>query len=223
MFEVLLAIIAIGIAGFAWYAVTARRRQTDLQAQSQQKLGQLRSEHEKRVERMRRKFSDVEARGHLDFAADLLPALDALGQALAESGESADIDALREGLEMVDRELVSVLRKHGIEVVSPCPGDAFDPNVHEAVTIVESEDFEAGSVAECFRPGYVHEDRVLRAAAVAVTKQAVTKQAAVTSQDADYPEHAGQADDREPDEVSPEAVDDEELEGSPETGSSSRL
>lgn len=228
MVEVLLVIIAVGVAVFVWHVVAARRRHAELTDQRQQQLSDLRSEHEKRVGRLRRKFDGVEARGHLDFAADLLPALDALGQALDQSHRVDDVAALREGLQMVDRELVAVLKKHGIEVVCPDAGDSFDPNVHEAVTIEETDAFDDGCVAECFRPGYVHDERVLRAASVAVTRQACAPDQADGDQAGEDQANEDQADDVEPGEVSADAVDNdvedvEDGEASPEAGSSSRL
>ena len=199
MVEALIVVIAAIAAGFVWYYRTTRRQVDDLQAQSRQKLTDVRSDHQKRVDRLQRKFSSYRERGHLDFAADLLPALDALGHALEQSDGDADVSSLREGLEMVDRELVATLSRHGIHKCCPAPGDAFDPNVHEAVAVAEADEIDPGRVVECFRPGYRHEERVLRAAAVSVA--------------------GDQAEASSPEEVSPDSVDGD----SPGPDSSSRL
>jgi molecular chaperone GrpE len=180
--EALLILIVVCIAAIVWYSVSSRRRIARLEQESQERLGEMRSEHDKRVDRLHRKFDAVSERGHLDFAADLLPALDALGHALKEAQKSDELGGVREGLEMVDRELDTILSKHGIEKCSPEPGDAFDAKVHEAVAIVDSDELEPNCVAECFRPGYVHDERVLRSAAVSVTAKAEA-QADVSSAD----------------------------------------
>jgi molecular chaperone GrpE len=167
--EALLITIVVCIAGVVWYTVTTRARIARLAAESRERLSQEQAKHEKHVDRLARKFDVVSERGHLDFAADLLPTIDALGHALQECQQSDQFSGVREGLEMVDRELEAVLSKHGIETCSPMPGDTFDAGVHEAVAIVDNDVLPPNSVAECFRPGYVHDERVLRSAAVAVT------------------------------------------------------
>ena len=108
------------------------------------------------------------------FARDLLNVSDNLARAVESvPPESRGImtDAVKtalEGVELTQKELVSVLARHGVTAVDAAPGSAFDPALHQAVTQVPSE-HPAGSVAQLFQSGWRIGDRTLRAAMVAVS------------------------------------------------------
>ena len=108
------------------------------------------------------------------FARDLLNVSDNLARAVESvPPESRGImtDAVKtalEGVELTQKELVSVLARHGVTAVDAAPGSAFDPALHQAVTQIPSE-HPAGSVAQLFQSGWRIGDRTLRAAMVAVS------------------------------------------------------
>lgn len=108
------------------------------------------------------------------FARDLLNVSDNLARAVESvPAESRGImtDAVKtalEGVELTQKELVSVLARHGVTAVDATPGSAFDPALHQAVTQIPSE-HPAGSVAQLFQSGWRIGDRTLRAAMVAVS------------------------------------------------------
>ena len=108
------------------------------------------------------------------FARDLLNVADNLSRAVdsvpAESrGIMTDVvKTALEGVELTQKELVTVLARHGVTAIDSSPGSAFDPNMHQAVTQVPSE-HPAGSVAELYQSGWRIGDRTLRAALVAVS------------------------------------------------------
>ncbi|TDP75902.1 nucleotide exchange factor GrpE [Bradymonas sediminis] len=176
MFETLFFFVLIAAGVLGWLAYQGRQNAAHLRALSRQKFDELSGEHDKYVGRLRRKLVDANTFGHLDFAADLLPVLDALDMAAAsaeQAGAGGVDDALRDGLKLVRQEFDTVLKQHGIVRCAPEAGTAFDPNLHEAVAVVAQENEEAqrvapGHIVECLRPGYGHKDRVLRAAAVSV-------------------------------------------------------
>ena len=115
------------------------------------------------------------------FARDLLNVADNLSRAVeAVPPESRGImtDAVKtalEGVELTQKELVTVLSRHGVTGIDSSPGAAFDPNMHQAVTQVPSE-HPAGSVAELYQSGWRIGDRTLRAALVAVSGGPAAKQ-----------------------------------------------
>lgn len=108
------------------------------------------------------------------FARDTLAVADNLARALSAlpPGERAMLtDAARtliEGVEITEKELVTVLSRHGVTAIAAQPGDPFDPQHHQAVTQIPSE-HKAGTVAELFQGGWKIGDRTLRAAMVAVS------------------------------------------------------
>lgn len=108
------------------------------------------------------------------FARDLLNVSDNLSRAfesLSEEARAALSDGgktLLEGVELTQKELHAVMARHGVTAVDASPGADFDPNFHQAVTQVPS-DQPAGKVAETFQSGWRIGDRTLRAAMVSVS------------------------------------------------------
>lgn len=104
------------------------------------------------------------------FAADLIAVADTLGRALAAAPRD-DVDEgfrnLLTGVELTERALLEAFARHGLKRIG-AKGDQFDPNLHQAVAQTPS-DQPAGKIAEVMQPGYVLNDRTLRAAIVAVS------------------------------------------------------
>lgn len=104
------------------------------------------------------------------LAKDLLPTVDNLERAIEHAQlNGGDETGILEGVEMVYQGLLAVLQQHGIRRIDAL-GQPFDPSQHEAVAIVESEEHEPNTVVAEHRAGYRLEDRLLRAAMVAVAK-----------------------------------------------------
>ncbi len=105
------------------------------------------------------------------FAGELLPMVDNLERALAAaSGESDEARAVREGLELTRKGLLDSFLRFQIERVAPQPGEPFDPNLHEAMTMLPSPDMAPNSVLEVMQAGYTLGGRLLRPARVVVSK-----------------------------------------------------
>lgn len=107
------------------------------------------------------------------FARDLLPVADTLGRAVAalspQARDAAD-DATRTllaGVELTERALLDAFERHGLKRVG-ARGDAFNPNLHQAVVQTPS-DLPSGTIVDVLQPGYVLGDRTLRAAMVQVS------------------------------------------------------
>jgi molecular chaperone GrpE len=101
------------------------------------------------------------------FSGDLLAVKDSLEAALATS-DTATLESLKSGVDLTLKQLVSVFEKHGVAEVNPL-GEKFDPNVHQAIGMVDGEG-EANSVATVLQKGYLLNERVIRPALVMVTK-----------------------------------------------------
>lgn len=112
------------------------------------------------------------------FARDLLPVVDNLRRAIDSIPDEARKDdrltSVVTGVEMNERELLSILERHGIRRIEPL-GEKFDHNYHQAMFEVEDSDRPAGTVVEVVQAGYVLDDRLLRAAMVAVAKSPKTE------------------------------------------------
>ena len=103
------------------------------------------------------------------MASDLLPIVDNLERALEAASEAAEAVAISEGVDLTLRSFNDVLTKHGIEALNP-NGEPFDPQLHQAMTMVPNPDMEPNTVMDVMQKGYTLNGRLLRPAMVVVSK-----------------------------------------------------
>ncbi|MDE1131623.1 MAG: nucleotide exchange factor GrpE [Ascidiaceihabitans sp.] len=123
-----------------------------------------------------RKRSDKDRReaenyGGSKLARDMLPVYDNMKRALDTiTDEQREVAGpLLEGIELTMRELLSVFKKHGIEVITPAVGDKFDPQVHQAMFEAPVPATVAGDIIQVAAEGFMLHDRLLRPAQVGVS------------------------------------------------------
>lgn len=97
--------------------------------------------------------------------SELLPLFDSMEAGLAAAAQN---DPLREGMELTLRQLHRIAEANGLSEVAPAPGDSFDPERHQAMSMVEAEGVPPGAVAQLCQKGYVLNERLLRPALVMV-------------------------------------------------------
>ena len=104
------------------------------------------------------------------FAKDMIPIMDSLQGAMNSANMEADkaelFDKLKEGIELTYKQFLTALEKHGVTMVAH--DEPFDPNIHNAVQAVDSEDVESGQIVQTFQTGYRYKNRPLREAMVIV-------------------------------------------------------
>ena len=136
-------------------------------------LDELRAERDQLKDRFMPALADAEnARKRSDKdRRDMLPVYDNMKRALeAATEEQRTISGpLLEGIELTMRELLSVFKKHGIEVISPAVGDKFDPQHHQAMFEAPVPDTKAGDIIQVAAEGFMLHDRLLRPAQVGVS------------------------------------------------------
>jgi molecular chaperone GrpE len=103
------------------------------------------------------------------FVKELLPVIDSLEKALDAMGEDAS-EAHREGVSMTLKLQLDVLGKFGVEQVDP-QGEPFDPQYHEAMTMVPNPELDPNTVMDVMQKGYVLNGRLVRPAMVVVSKK----------------------------------------------------
>ncbi len=105
-----------------------------------------------------------------DLMKALLPFIDNLEKAVAHAEKEGNTTkSLIEGLKLTRQQLLQSLSKFGLSPVESS-GKPFDPSVHEAMMVVETDQHEPDRVVEEFRKGYLLNDRLLRPATVSVSK-----------------------------------------------------
>ena len=143
-----------------------------VEAQNRERDGVLRIKAE--MENLRRRTElDVEKAHKFaleKFVNELLPVIYSLDRAL-EVADKANPDnaAMIEGIELTLKSMLDVVRKFGVEVIADTDVP-LDPNVHQAIAMVESEDVAAGNVLGVMQKGYTLNGRTIRAAMVTVAK-----------------------------------------------------
>jgi molecular chaperone GrpE len=122
--------------------------------------------YRKRTDRERRERSEASG---LEVIRDLLPVLDDLERALAAPLESSGHATVREGIELIHRQLLDVIRRRGVEPFDVV-GQMFDPEWHEAVGHEPADGRPDGEIITEVRRGYRVGQRLLRAPMVRVAK-----------------------------------------------------
>lgn len=104
------------------------------------------------------------------FAKDLLPIVDTLELALKNMVEVEDesVKKMVEGVELTLKKMIETFENHSITAVEH---EEFDPNFHQAIQQVESEEYEDGQIVEIYQKGYKLKDRVIRPSMVTVCKK----------------------------------------------------
>ena len=112
--------------------------------------------------------AEIILNGSAGVVTDILPVIDDLERAIANSAKSEDYSALKEGVELIYNKLMHILEQKGLQKISP-KNEPFDTDFHEAIAMIPapSEDLK-GKVLDCAIDGYKLNDKVLRHAKVAV-------------------------------------------------------
>lgn len=105
------------------------------------------------------------------FVNALLPVVDNLERAIDAAGDAEEVKPFKDGIELTRKSFLDVLAKSNVEQLNPV-GEPFDPQYHEAVTMVPNPAMEPNSVMDVMQKGYTLNGRLLRAAMVVVSKEA---------------------------------------------------
>ena len=129
------------------------------------RLARLQAEFDNFRKRSVRDQQDFRDYALAEALKSLLPILDSLDRALKTTGVS--VEDFRSGIELIDKQFHDALSKLGVEPV-PAEGEIFDPNLHQAVQMVDTDEVEDHRVIDELQRGYRIKDRLLRPAMVRV-------------------------------------------------------
>lgn len=135
------------------------------------RLLRLAAEFENYKRRTRKETEDASLRATESVLKEMLPVMDNLDRALqaAKAGDASAGGALVEGVQLVQKQFFVALERFQVKPFD-ADGQPFDPQVHEAVSQLETDKVPVGSVASVFQRGYRIGSRLLRPALVAVAK-----------------------------------------------------
>jgi len=155
----------------------ARPDATDLQSELERvrneraayldRAARLQAEFENYRKRAAKEQQDFRDYALAEALKSLLPVLDSLDGALKTN--AASLDDLRAGVELIDKQFHDALAKLGVQPV-PAEGEPFDPNVHQAIQMVDTDEAADNQVLDELQRGYKLKERLLRPAMVRVAR-----------------------------------------------------
>lgn len=130
----------------------------------------LRAEIENNRKRAERDIENAHKYALKNFVEDLLPVIDSMemGQTAA-AADNATLESIREGTTLTMNMLVQVLEKNGLEPIDPI-GEVFDPERHQAISMVDAKDAKSNTVVEVMQKGFLLNERLVRPAMVVVAR-----------------------------------------------------
>jgi len=147
-------------------------------------LLRLRADFDNYRKRVEKEFKEVSKYGKSDIIVKLLPVVDNFEKAIATMESVKENKSIIEGISLIYRDLLDTMGKEGLKKIESA-GKPFDPNLHHAIMMKDTESGEEGMVIEEMQAGYTFEDRVIRPAMVVVTKHAEAKNTENIDEDAD--------------------------------------
>lgn len=135
-------------------------------AESWDTLVRLQAEMDNQRKRTEKQVSDAHKFAVKSFVEQLLPVIDSLEMGLQAEG---DLDSIREGMDLTLKQFESLMEKQNLVSVDPL-GEKFDPDLHQAMAMQPSEEYEDGMVVAVMQKGYTLNGRLVRPAMVMVAK-----------------------------------------------------
>ncbi|HGE71339.1 TPA: nucleotide exchange factor GrpE [Candidatus Poribacteria bacterium] len=133
------------------------------------KMLRLAAEFDNYKKRSAKEHENIRKYASESIIKELLPIVDNFERAIQSANESRDFESFLEGVKLILNQIINLLEKEGVIPIKSV-GEPFDPNFHEAVMHVDSDEYPANVVAEEYQKGYILKDRVIRPAMVAVSK-----------------------------------------------------
>ena len=153
------------------------RLESDLQAaqieavEARQDMLRMQADMDNLRKRLMREHEKTRLRTLERFMGDLLPVRDSLERGLeAASDPAATVEALTEGKQLIMKMLTKAMGDHGLKIIDPI-GEAFDPEKHEALTMMASDQHDENTVIDVIEKGYQLHDRLIRPAKVVVSRK----------------------------------------------------
>ncbi|MGF9698725.1 MULTISPECIES: nucleotide exchange factor GrpE [Paenibacillus] len=163
-------------------AGAAEAQAEEMADQGQDELARLKTEveeHQQRFVRAQADFDNFRRRtqkekeelakyASMKLVTELVPVIDNFERAMATVPEGTESESFSKGIQMIFRQLETVLNNEGLTAMDTV-GQPFNPEFHQAIMQVESDEYEEGTVVEEVQKGYMLKDKVLRPAMVKVS------------------------------------------------------
>ncbi|MUG45082.1 nucleotide exchange factor GrpE [Paenibacillus woosongensis] len=136
--------------------------------EQQQRLMRAQADFDNFRRRTQKEKEELGKYASAKLITELLPVIDNFERAIASGEQGTDVSSYAKGVEMIFRQLEGVLGNEGLKAMETV-GEPFNPEFHQAIMQVESDEHEEGIVVEEVQKGYMLKDKVLRPAMVKVS------------------------------------------------------
>ena len=119
--------------------------------------------------RQDKKLEEIRKYASENVISEFLPTLDSIEKAIEAAGRAEDPESIKKGMEMISNQLKQTLERLGVEEIH-AHMEAFDPAMHQAVHVLETDEHPDETVVSEFQKGYKYKDRVIRPAMVQVSR-----------------------------------------------------
>ena len=157
-----------------------KKSSEEMLKEAEDKLLRSLAEIENQRRRFEKEIKDAFEFGSFNFAKESLAILDNLQRAkIAIKNDeilkdNKDLDKFLENITIIEKDLISIFEKNRIKRIET-KNQKFDPNLHQAMSEIENDKTEAGSILQEIQSGYMLGERLLRPALVSVAKKKITK------------------------------------------------
>ena len=135
-----------------------------------EQMMRLRAEIDNNRKRAERDLENAHKYALKSFVENLLPIIDSMEMGYtAATADNATLESIREGSELTMNMFIQVLTRNGLEQIDPL-GEKFDPERHQAISMIEAEGAESGNIIEVMQKGFLLNDRLIRPAMVVVAR-----------------------------------------------------
>ncbi|AZN40431.1 nucleotide exchange factor GrpE [Paenibacillus albus] len=141
---------------------------TKLADENQQRYLRAQADFDNFRRRTMKEKEDLAQYASMKLISQLLPVVDNFGRAVEAAKSGGDVESFAKGVDMIFRQFEQVLEAEGLKAMEVV-GEPFNPDFHQAIMQVESDEHEEGIVVEEVQKGYVLKDKVLRPAMVKVS------------------------------------------------------
>ncbi len=136
--------------------------------ETEQKLLRVQADYDNFRRRTIKEKEELAKYASAKLVENILPTVDNFERAIQASSMNKDYDALAKGVDMIFRQLMMTMENEGLTAMNAV-GEPFNPEFHQAVMQVESDEYEEGIVVEEIQKGYTLKDKVIRPAMVKVS------------------------------------------------------
>ena len=137
--------------------------------ESEDRVLRLAAEFENTKKRLERERETSLKYAEENILKELLPGIDNIERAMDQGKEANNMESLLEGVELTRNGLLATLEKYGVKAIDSS-GQPFDPNIHEALAMEETDEIGPNMVLREFQKGYFYKERLLRPSKVIVSK-----------------------------------------------------